>query len=237
MSFGLSLMMAVGIFTASLGLNLSSLTLLSGHSLSKRLAKRRLRRLVLSFILGIVVMSFLFLSTLSLFIVYSPFGLELINQPIATKLVWSQLLLLLSGQILLMLGLSLYFRKYINPWTAPGIKQFLIQRASQTRSSVEAFSLGMMSFLGNWLILSLPLTILAYSLLDQMNLVSIFLFSLLNAVPCLIIYGMISYNQKISAIHRFLIQHANFLKTISLLSLALIGLVIYAYKIFAGPSL
>lgn len=237
MNFEVSLVIASLLYSTSLSLNLSSLTLLSGHSLSRRLAKRRLRRLILSFVLGLAVMSLLLLSSFSLFIAYSPFGLAIINQPTISKLVWSQFLLLLGGQILLMLSLSLYYRQAINPWTPPAIKQFLTQRSSQTRSLVEAFSLGMMSFLGNWLILSLPLIILAYGLLAQFSLGSILLFSLLNTMPCLLIYGMISYNQKISIIHRFLIQQAGFLKVITLLSLSLIGLIIYAYKIFTGPSL
>lgn len=231
MSFGLSLMVMVGIFAASLGLNLNSVALMSGHALSQQTSLRRLRRLIWSFWLGVVIATLLLLSTAILFVAKSPLIISTGGSIIVPYQVWRFLTISIIIQFLIMLFWKISNPNSVNPWVLDSVRNYLRNRCIKTGSAVEAISLGLMSVLINFWLLFLPLTALAMVLLPKFNLPTIILLALINGLPTLLIAMAVAQQIKISQIQLFLIKQAKFLQFISFFSLIILGTIIFCFKL------
>lgn len=231
MSFGLSLMIMVGIFAASLGLNLSSVAMMSGHALSQKTALSRLRQLIRGFLLGVVIANLLLLSTVILFVAKSPFVLNTGNSFVANYRVWPLAIIGLVVQILIMAFCKILNNQLVNPWAPEAVRTYLRKRCIKTNSVIEAMNLGIMSVLANFWLLFLPLSLLAITMLNQLEIAHVVLFALASGLPSLIIALTVTQQVKISQIHLFLIKHANFLQFVSFFSLIILGMIIFCFKV------
>jgi len=231
MSFGLSLMIMVGIFAASLGLNLSSVAMMSGHALSQKTALSRLRQLIRGFLLGVVVANLLLLSTVILFIAKSPFVMNTGSGFVANYRVWPLAIIGLVIQILIMAFCKILKNQLVNPWAPEAVRTYLRKRCIKTNSIIEAINLGIMSVLANFWLLFLPLSLLAITMLNQLEIAHVVLFALASGIPSFIITLTVTQQVKISQIHLFLIKHANFLQFVSFFSLIILGMIIFCFKV------
>ena len=231
MSFGLSLMIMVGIFAASLGLNLSSVAMMSGHTLSQKTALSRLRQLIRGFLLGVVVANLLLLSTVILFIAKSPFVMNTGSGFVANYRVWPLAIIGLIIQILIMAFCKILKNQLVNPWALEAVRTYLRKRCIKTNSVIEAINLGIMSVLANFWLLFLPLSLLAITMLNQLEIAHVVLFALASGIPSFIIALTVTQQVKISQIHLFLIKHANFLQFVSFFSLIILGMIIFCFKV------
>ena len=231
MSFGLSLMIMVGIFAASLGLNLSSVAMMSGHALSQKTALSRLRQLIRGFLLGVVVANLLLLSTVILFIAKSPFVMNTGSGFVANYRVWPLAIIGLVVQILIMAFCKILKNQLVNPWAPEAVRTYLCKRCIKTNSIIEAINLGIMSVLANFWLLFLPLSPLAITMLNQLEIAHVVLFALASGIPSFIIALTVTQQVKISQIHLFLIKHANFLQFVSFFSLIILGMIIFCFKV------
>ena len=204
MSFGLSLMIMVGIFAASLGLNLSSVAMMSGHALSQKTALNRLRQLIRGFLLGVVVADLLLLSTVILFVAKSPFVMNTGSGFVAHYRVWPLAIIGLVIQILIMAFCKILNNQLVNPWAPEAVRTYLRKRCIKTNSIIEAINLGIMSVLANFWLLFLPLSLLAITMLNQLEIAHVVLFALASGIPSFIIALTVTQQVKISQIHLFL---------------------------------
>lgn len=207
------LLIITAIFGASLGLNLSSVTLMSGHALSQRTSQRKLRRLLRGFALGAMAAMFLLISTI-----------VLLRWQLADFKFYPVILVLLLVQALIMLVAKFTQpANTLNPWTVQSVRRFIQKRCIKTSSYVEALSLGIFSVLSGFVVLFLPLLNLASIYQpDQPIMLILILFSLATALPFLLICLVIARRLPISRVHRFLIANASFLQALTLVSLTLI---------------
>lgn len=229
MSFITSLIIATVFFGASLGLSLSSVALMSGHSLSQKTALGKLRSLIFGFWLGVVAINILLLSTVVLFTSQS--ALVLVNGDWGhiPNYTWQILTSLLYAQFLAMILCKIFHPKLTNPWSPAPIRDYLRQRAIKTTSAIEAFNLGVMSVLGNIWLLIVPMAILSLGLLMRLDLAMIIIFALGVSLPIVLIYGLIRH-VKISRIQLFLINRASFLHFVAFFSLIVIRIIIFSFQ-------
>lgn len=231
MSFNLTLMIIVGIFTASLGLNLSSVAMMSGHALSQKTALRRLCQLLRGFLIGVVIANLLLLSTVILFIAKSPFVLNTGIGFVAHHRLWSLAIVGLTIQALVMLFCKILKTAVVNPWVPEIVRTYLRKRCTKTTSIVEAISLGIISVLANFWLLLLPFSLLAISLLSRLEIKHVVLFALVSGLPTLMIALAVKQQVKISQIQLFLIKQANFLHFVAFFSLIILGMIIACFKL------
>lgn len=231
MSFGLSLMIMVAIFAASLGLNLSSVAMMSGHALSQKTALSRLRQLIRGFLLGVIIANLLLLSTVILFIAKSPFVMNTGSGFVANYRVWPLAIIGLVIQILIMAFCKILKNQLVNPWAPEAVRTYLRKRCIKTTSIIEAINLGIMSVLANFWLLFLPLSLLAITMLNHLEIAHVVLFALASGIPSFIIALTVTQQIRISQIHLFLIKHANFLQFVSFFSLIILGMIIFCFKV------
>ena len=134
---------------ASFQLGVSMVTLLSGHSIGKKLAATRTLRLVGAFLLGTLVMTALIISTLTYIA-----GILFPHQ--IPTLAWA----VLTGAMVA-IGLIVwicYYRRGPGTllWVPRSLARFLSQRIHATRISAEAFSLGLTSVITEILFIITP---------------------------------------------------------------------------------
>lgn len=212
MDLSIGLLIITSVFCASLGLNLSSITLMSGHALSQRSSQQQLRHLLICFSFGAMAAIFLLTSTILL-----------LRWQIPHITYYPTLIILLIIQTLIMLLIKVFQASdNLNPWTLRQVRKFIQQRCIKTNSGAEAISLGIFSVLSNIWLLFLPLFNLAGAFsVNQFILPIITIISFITTLPFLSISLVIVLRVQISRIHRFLISNATFLHIVSLLSLIL----------------
>lgn len=231
MSFSPALMIMVGVFAASLGLNLSSVAMMSGHALSQKTALSRLRQLIWGFLFGVITATLLLLSTVILFVAKSPLVLNTGSGFVANYQVWHLAIIGLIIQTLIMLFCKVLKPDLVNPWAPESVRTYLRKRCIKTTSIIEAINLGLMSVLANFWLLLLPFSLLAIQLLGQLEIIQVVIFALASGLPTLIIAMTVAQQVKISQIHLFLIKQANFLQFVSFFSLIILGIIIFCFKL------
>lgn len=225
MSFTTSLLIITAIFSASLGLNLNSVALMSGHALSQKTSRQKLNRLLLGFLVGVISANFLLISAITLFTMHS-FALLNLNVGLKIHETWHILQIGIIVQAVIMLLFVIRNAQNPNPWVIKPVRSYLRKRCLKTTSVIEAINLGVMSVLAHTWLLTIPFITLAFNALTGPNLGFIFAFSLLNGLPTLLIIFAIRLRIKISQIHLFLLNRANFLHFLTFFSLIVIELII-----------
>lgn len=204
---------------ASFQLGVSMLTLLSGHSLSRKRSQFRIFRLTTSFVAGVATMSLLILSFFALFLGY----ITTDNNHI---LLWS----IISG-LLIGVGIAVWVFYYrpgdgTRLWIPRGIASFLTDRTKATKRSAEAFSLGVATVLGELPFLIAPLAVSAYALIHlpvSWQVVGITVYVVVSLSSLGIVWMLVGGGHKLSAIQAWREKHKLFLQFIAAAGLLILG--------------
>lgn len=204
---------------ASFQLGVSMLTLLSGHSLSRKRSQFRIFRLTTSFVAGVATMSLLLLSFFALFLGY-------ISTDDNHLLLWS----IISG-LLISVGIAvwvLYYRpgQGTRLWIPRSIASFLTDRTKATKRSAEAFSLGVTTVLGELPFLVAPLAVSAYALIHLpvwWQVIGIALYVGISLSSLGIVWMLVGSGHKLSAIQAWREKHKLFLQFVAAAGLLILG--------------
>lgn len=216
-----------GLIHASFHLSISALTLLSGHSLSKKHSHLKLVKLSSAFTLGVII------STIFLFCTFA-FYFETLYSFEISHIIWGVLIGLSVGSAISVWGFY-YKRNSKNQsgtemWIPRGFAKFLNNRSSKTKHSAEAFSLGVTSIISEILFIFTPITA---AVLSSMNLtpswqfVAITLYTTLANLPIFIVFCLISGGHPIGKIQIWRENNKRFLQFASGVGLLALAVIIF----------
>lgn len=210
-------------------LSVSVLTLLSSHTIGRRLPNSRLLNLNFWYILGSILMiTLLQLGTIALL----RWGLT--HNATATTVITLSLIPLIALLVVL-----LYYRRGRGTqlWLPRPAAQYITDRAKRTKSSVEAFTLGMATAVTELPFAIAPLAIVAFALqgfrVDRWFTMSLG-YSLAVCAPLIFVAFYLSSGHKISSIQRWRESSKDFLRWTSAATLLLLALYIAVLQIGAA---
>lgn len=210
-------------------LSVSVLTLLSSHTIGRRLPNSRLLNLNFWYILGSILMiTLLQLGTIALL----RWGLT--HNATATTIITLSLIPLIALLVAL-----LYYRRGRGTqlWLPRPAAQYITDRAKRTKSSVEAFTLGMATAVTELPFAIAPLAIVAFALqgfrVDRWFTMSLG-YSLAVCAPLIFVAFYLSSGHKISSIQRWRENSKDFLRWTSAATLLLLTLYIAVLQIGAA---
>jgi hypothetical protein len=208
-------------------------TLLSGHSIGSKSAASRTLRLAGSFFAGVVTMTLLIVS------LFSYVTSQLFRHDVP-PIVWSSV----SG---LMLGLGIavwafYYRRAdgTSLWLPRSFARFLSDRTKATRSSVEAFSLGLTSVIAEGLFIFAPaaaaaLTMIKFSAPHQ--LAGLALYVVMASFSLGIVVVLIGSGHKLSTVQKWREDNKRFLQFAAGSALLILGFYLYVNSVIAPAAL
>lgn len=220
---------AIAFAHASFQLGVSVLTLLSSHVIGSAKSHTALLRLDSGYLLGVIVATFAtFLSVSSVVD-----GLAISN-PLN---VWLGLACISSAMGLLIVAFYYRRAKGTTLWVPRLFAQYLSTRTKKTKSSIEAFVLGLAT-----VVAELPFTLITFVLAaflvrqqsDSAQLVAAGLYTLLVCLPLLVVAGLITSGHKISTIQKWREENKTFLQWSSGVTLVLIG--VYLVVLHTGSG-
>lgn len=229
MIHSLAIIALAALIHASFQLSVSMLTLLSGHAIGNKTSHSKLLRLTNSFTFGVAVMTLLLL-TFTAFVLGSSFGAHV------PLLAWA-----ISCGLLIGLGIavwSFYYRreKGTSLWLPRGVAHYLSDRTKNTKSSAEAFGLGLTSVTGELVFIFAPLLVSAMvlvTLTPALQLVGIALYTLISLLSLLIVNGLIGSGHKLSRIQKWRENNKHFLQFAAGCGLIILGIYVYVNQIAA----
>ena len=222
-----------GLIHASFQLSISMLTLLSGHSIGAKAGANRTLQLAGSFFAGVVTMTLLVVA------LFGYVASQLFRHDVP-PLVWSTI----SG---LMLGLGVavwafYYRRAdgTSLWLPRGFARFLSDRTKATRSSVEAYSLGLTSVLAEGLFIFTPaaaaaLTMIKFSPPAQLG--GLVLYVTVASFSLAAVVVLIGSGHKLSTIQRWREDNKRFLQFAAGSALIILGFYLYVNAVIAPAAL
>lgn len=216
---------------ASFQLSVSMLTLLSSHAIGAKRSHGRLLGLSSAFTSGVLLMTILLVSTVSLL-------MQLSLPQAATTAAWVTVCGLLFG-----LGAAVwifYYRREQGTtlWLPRGLARYLSDRTKATKQTAEAFSLGVSSVLAELLFIFAPILVSALVLIrlePQWQLAGIALYAALSLLPLVIVNGLIGSGHKISRIQRWREDNKSFLQFVAGGGLVVLGFYLYVDQVLT-PS-
>lgn len=208
------------------------LTLLSGHSIGAKRSQARVLRLTSAFVLGAGTMTVLLLSFVSLVL------LNVFTEGVPA-LAWAVACGLAFG-----VGVAIwmfYYRKGKGTglWIPRPIAEFLNERTKATKRSVEAYSLGLISVLGEIIFLIAPLSIAGLILigLDPLwQLAGIALYTIVSLISIDIVHVLVGSGHKISRIQKWREKHKKFLQFVAGSGLMVLGFYVYVATVVASST-
>lgn len=215
---------------ASFQLSVSLLTVMSGHSLGKKRAHKRVLRLISSFVLGSMTMIALTVSFLALL------AQNLLPSGIP-PLVWAAA----SG---LMLGVGIaVWAFYYRPrdtgtvlWIPRHMAKYLSQRARATKLAPEAFGLGLSSVVGELLFGLAPMVVVALllsTLEAPLQLAGLATYTVVASLPLFVITLVVGGGRTLARVQRWRESNKRFLQFAAGSALIILGAYIYVDLILA----
>ena len=209
------------------------LTLLSSHAIGKKTATAKLLRLTNMFSLGVAIMTMLLLSFIALLLQHSFAG------PVPA-IVWAA-----SCGLLIGLGVAVwafYYRRESGTslWIPRSVARYVSQRTKATKSSAEAFSLGMSSVVGEIIFMLAPMVIAALVLIQfepLWQLVGIALYVFISLLSLMVVNGLIGSGHKISQIQRWRETNKRFVQFAAGSGLLILGFYVYVYQVLGVTAL
>ena len=207
-------------------LSVSTLTLLSSHTIGRRLPNHRLLSLSFWYILGVAVMIALLQAG---FIVLERYVVE--QSSVSALLVSLSLI-----PVIALLVVLFYYRRGRGTqlWLPRPAAEFITGRAKKTRSSVEAFSLGTLTALAELPFAIAPLAITAY-VFQAVNPEHWLGLSTMYAVavvtPLIFVAFYLSSGHKISSVQRWRESAKDYLKWTSAVTLLLLTIYIAVLQV------
>ena len=227
-SLGIVLLSSLGL--ASLQLPLGTLLLLYHASLGHNV-KPRTRRLSSSFISGVVLMSFLILSSMCYLVSALTFSGS-----------FSVVSLSVLFGILLALTLLAWFfyykrRRSTELWVPRSVAKFLDTRAKLTSDISEAFSLGLLTTLSE-LLFSGVFYLLAANfilLLDPLyQVLALVLVILLSALPLLVLRILVRTGRTLADVQRWRLKNKTFFRVFTGLCYLVLAVFLLSFAILGG---
>lgn len=214
---------------ACLQLSVSALTLLSSHTIARRLPHRRLLNLNFWYVLGVVTM----ITGLQLILIAAH---RVMIAQIGDAATMVSLGIL---PIVALLTVLLYYRRGRGTqlWLPRPAADYITNRAKKTRSSVEAFALGMTTVVAEVPFAIAPMAIIALgmqSFASEKWLGFSMVYAVLVSLPLIFVSLYISSGHKLSIIQRWRENAKSFLQWSS--AIALILLMIYIVTLRSGVS-
>lgn len=208
---------------ASFQLSVSMLTLLGGHAIGKKAGHPALLRLTNSFSLGVAVMTMLMISFAVLMFSHSFGGL-------VPPLAWA-----VSCGLLLGLGIAVwafYYRREpgTSLWLPRSIARYLAERTKLTAQPAEAFGLGLVSVVGEFLFILAPIVVSALALTHLApvwQLAGIGLYTVTSLLSLLIVNALIGSGHKLSRIQKWREDNKRFLQFAAGSGLVVLGFYVY----------
>jgi hypothetical protein len=226
----LAILLFAALIHAFFQLSISVLTLLSGHSLGRKTAHRRLVNLSTAFITGAAAMTFLLLSAFAW--VFDKPQIELLLPALWT----------ITSGAAIGVGISVwlfYNRKNqgTSLWIPRPFARFLHDRAKHGQNVAEAFGLGMTSVFGEIIFVFAPLSIAALIIIQtdvQLQLLSALVYTGVSILPLLIVGVMICRGHKLSHIQRWRESNKRFIQFSAGFGLVIIGLYIFVEQVLTS---
>lgn len=200
-------------------LSVSVLTLLSSHTIGRRLPHHRLLSLSFWYVLGVIT------AITGLLLVAIAFERTLA----ATDARVAAILTLSILPVVALLTVLFYYRrgKGTQLWLPRPAAEYITTRAKKTRSSVESFALGMTTVVVELPFAIAPLAIAAFTLhgfASQKWLGLSLLYAVVVALPLIFVGLYLAGGHKVSAVQRWREESKDFLKWASAAALVLLTL-------------
>lgn len=218
---------------ASFQLSVSVLTLLSGHAIGAKTARKRVLRLTTSFTAGAGIMTLLVLSFTSLILLHTLGG----EIPLIT---WA-----LACGLVLGIGIAVWLFYYrrgkdgTELWIPRSFARFLTERSKKTRFATEAFSLGMASVISE-LIFIIPTVVIAALVLLELpsawQLVGIVIYTGLSLFSLILVWSLIGGGTSLARIQKWRTANKRFLQFSAGSALVILGFFVYVSKIVSTVS-
>lgn len=215
---------------ASFQLSVSVLTLMSGHAIGAKYSQARTRRLTISFIFGSAIATLLLLTFFS-------FVLLNLSSVYNFHFAW-----IISCSLVIGTGVAVwlfYYRRESGTmlWIPRGMAEYLNNRSKATKSSAEAFSLGLSSVFGELLII-IALIIISSLVLVQLpsmwQFVGLGIYTILSLASLLTVWKLIGSGHKLSQIQKWREKNKSFLQFVAGGGLIILGFFVYVNTISSG---
>lgn len=212
---------------ASFQLSASVLTMLSSHTIGAKRSHAKLLRLTTSFVAGTKVMTLLLVSFFALLVI-DIFG----STP--PQVVWAIACGLLFG-----LGIAVwlfYYRreKGTSLWIPRSFARHLNDRSKATKTSVEAFSLGLTGVISELLFSIGPIVVSALvlvSLPGWWQLIGVLLYTVLATLSSLVIWVLVGSGHSLSRIQKWREANKHFLRFAGGGGLLILGFFVYVNEV------
>lgn len=229
----LAIVALAALIHASFQLSVSVFTSLSGHAIGAKRSQAKILRLSWGFIAGVGVMTLLVLSFISLLLLHS------FSQTGIPLVVWAMACGLVFG-----IGIAVwlfYFRKEKGTklWIPRPMAEHLTNRSKATKHSVEAFSLGLTSVIGELVFIIPSMVVSALVLLElpsAWQLVGIAVYVLISLSGLLAVSSLIGSGHSISKIQKWREENKRFLQFAAGSALIALSFFVYISKVVAEAS-
>ena len=226
----LAIIVFAALIHASFQLSLSVLTLLSGHSIGKKTAHRKVLRLMNSFTGGAFILTLLLITTATYYTAICIDHTESAEQLIAA---------IVCG---LMVGLGVatwtfYYRRGEGTalWLPRGFAHYLTKRSKTTRGSTEAFALGMASIIAEVVFIAGPVLAASLAIVTLPDITwqlgGIALYVILSLLPLLIATLLVGGGHSIARLQRWREAHKRFLQFVAGGSLFILAAFIFVDRV------
>ncbi|MGO3702128.1 MAG: hypothetical protein ACTJG2_03005 [Candidatus Saccharimonadales bacterium] len=213
---------------ASFQLSISTLTLMSGHTLGKKQSQTRLVKVLGGFLFGAMSMTAL------LFVGLSYLGEFTLAGGAVPPILWAALCGILFG-----LGVAVwlfYYRqgKGTMLWIPRGMALYLAERSKRTKSTAEAFALGLASIAGELLFIIAPLgvaVLVSLTLEPVLQVAALLLYVAISLFSLAIVAALVGSGHKISRIQQWREENKRFMQFIAGTSLFVLGFYLYVNEV------
>lgn len=229
---GLTIFSAIGVIVlaalahATLQMNLGSLLLLYHESLGKHI-KKRTKFLVSNYIFGVF---FLVLTSLAAtaYFVFLFFGANL-----------STICLVVLAVVLVALTICIWLFYYrtgrsTELWLPKSVAKYIMKRAKQTDSNIEAFALGLLASFAEAPFFIVLMLITADSLLKlsmPLQIVMLILYTVIALLPLVILRLAVRHGKTVVEIQKWRLNNKNFLKALSGILFITLAIFLLAFRI------
>ena len=202
------------IIHASFQLSVSVLTMLSGHSLGRKTAHRKVLRLMGSFINGSIVATALLLASLSYLLILK------INFSTSSE----QLVAAIACGLMIGLGIAtwaFYYRRGggTSLWLPRNFARYLNTRTKQTKNSAEAFGLGLTSVFAELLFIIGPMIAASLAIVTLptvwWQLSGLIIYIIVSALPLLVVFTLVGGGHSVAKIQKWREKHKRFIQFIA----------------------
>ena len=205
------------------------LTLLSGHAIGIKAAHTKLLRLTNAFSLGVALMTILLLS-FTAFVLQHSFGTTV------PTVAWAS-----GAGLVIGLGVAVwafYYRRTpgTSLWIPRGMARYLSDRTKSTKSSAEAFGLGVSSVVGELIFIFAPIAVSALAMLNLepiWQLFAVVMYTCISLLSLLIVNALIGSGHKLSSIQKWREDNKRFLQFAAGSGLLILGFYLYTDKVVA----